>query len=262
MNRIKKLCTALLISMSAALFITGCGSVIEKKEEEVLIPEYTAETLPDGIFVKSGDKFYQPYNGDKTYKNLPENTSADRALWYTDNKVHVPPYKTGDQIVYKNATKIPGQFVVEGFEHLCDSIGIRGIRLDDNGRYIITSNNNFQSTSDAALKIMPYLDKGTIILDSLNGNTITSRMINKTGAISGLTKGEPYLIGFYIGTQYYEETVNADTEIYTSKSINVITDYAMTKNGYLEIKMPDLLTPGLYDLNGTGVVNYSGVIQN
>ena len=37
--------------------------------------------------------------------------------------------------------------------------------------------------------------------------------------------------------------------------------YNLTKNGYLTLQMPDLLTPGLYDINGLGVVNYEGVLQ-
>lgn len=241
---------------------TGCGTIIEKEEVEELIPEYTLEELPSGIFIKAGDVFYAPSNGNKTYKSLPENTSPDRILWYTDGKERVPGYMNGNQIVYKDTKMIPKQFVIEGFEHICDSIGVRGIRLNDAGRYVISGDANFHQTSDAFLKLSQHLKQGTIILDNINGNSIQNRMLNKTGSLSGLEKGKSYIIGFYIGTQYYEEEVFADTEIYASKSIHTITNFDMTKNGYLVLQMPELLTPGLYDLNNMGIVNYSGVIQN
>ena len=250
---------AACILSSAAM--TGCSAVIEQEPEEVLIPEYTVDTLPDGIFVKSGDIFYQPSNENKTFTNLPENTSADRVIWYTDDKIHVPEYKNGDQIVYKNQKTIPSQFVLEGFEHVCDSVGIKGIRLNDAGNYVISGETSLHPTSDAYAKISPYLNTGTIVIDSIDGETLQSNMINKTGSINGLTKGQTCTLGIYIGTQYYEVEVAVDTEIYVSKSINTIAKYELTKNGYLVWKMPDLLTPGLYDLNGSGIVNYGGVIK-
>lgn len=261
MRKIKK--ALLLIALSCSVgAVSGCSTVIEKQPEIVLIPEYTVDTVPEGVFVLSGETFYQPYNGDKTYSNLPENTSVDRVLWYTDNKIHVPTYKNGDKIVFKSKTNIPNQFVLEGFEHICDSIGIRKIRLNDAGNYVISGDTALHPTSDAYTKLIPYLSSSSaLVLDTINGDKIQSNIINKTGSISGLTKDEVYTLGFYVGTQYYEVDIKADTEIYCSKSINTIVKYNLTKNGYLTLQMPDLLTPGLYDINGLGVVNYEGVLQ-
>lgn len=250
-----------LATLLLGMAVTGCSTIIKEEPEVVLIPEYTVDTLPDGIFVKAGDTFYQPYNGDKTFNNLPENTSAERIVWYTDNKIHVPEYKNGNQIVYKNKNTIPNQFVLEGFEHVCDTIGIRAIRLNAAGNYVMSSDASLHPTSDAYVKLTEYLEQGDIVLDTINGDKIQSSMINKTGSISGLEKGQTYTLGFYIGTQYYDIQITADTEIYCSKSINTIVKYELTKSGYLILQMPDLLTPGLYDLNGTGIVNYGGVIQ-
>lgn len=260
-KRLKK--TALLFALACSMsVINGCSTVIEQEPEVVLIPEYQIETLPDGIFVMSGDTFYQPYNGDKTYTNLPENTSAERVLWYTDNKIHIPEYKNGDKIIYKNKSTIPNQFVLEGFEHICDSIGIRKIRLNDAGNYVISSQSSLHPTSDAYAKLTPFFDNnGVLVLDTINGDKIQNNIINKTGSISGLEKDKTYTLGFYVGTQYHEVEIVADTEIYCSKSIDTIVKYNLTKSGYLTLQMPDLLTPGLYDINGTGVVNYEGVLQ-
>lgn len=253
------LLTTLLCCMGT---VSGCSTIIEQKPEIALIPEYNKDNLPDGVYVLSGETFYTPYNLEKTYTNLPENTSVDRVLWYADDKIHVPTYKNGDNIVFKTKSNIPLQFVLEGFEHICDSFGIRKIRLNDAGNYVLSGDTSLQPSSDASAKLTPYLKSTSyIVLDTVNGEKIKSSMINKAGSISGLTKGEEYTFGFYVGTQYYEEKIKADTEIYCSKSINTITKYDLTKNGYLILQMPDLLTPGLYDINNMGVVQYEGVLQ-
>lgn len=249
----------MICSMGAA---TGCSAVIKQEPKEAIIQEYTIDTLPDGYFVMSGDTFYQPYNGDKTYTNLPENTSPERVLWYTDDKIHIPEYKNGDSIVFKSKSTILTQFVLEGFEHICDSVGIRKIRIDDAGNCIISGDDSLHQSSDAYTKLNPYIsNSNAIVLDTVNGEKIQRNMINKTGSINGLTKGDTCTIGFYVGTQYYEAELNVDTEIYCSKSINTIEKYDLTKSGYLRLQMPDLMTPGLYDINGSGVVNYKGVLQ-
>lgn len=250
-----------LALMALSLSNVGCSAVIEQQPEEIPIAEYTIDVLPNGVYIKAGDFFYAPGNGDKTYTTLPTNVSASRLLWYTDDKEHVPEYKNGNRIIYKNNKTVPTSFVLEGFEHICDSIGIKGIRLNTGGQYVLSDTSNIKSTSDAYIELTAYLSEGTIVLDNIDGNSINSRMINKTGSISGLTKGQTYTLGFYLGTQYYEVDVVADTEIYCSKSIEIITRFEMTKSGYLVLQMPDLLTPGLYDIDNKGVVRYGGVFQ-
>lgn len=257
---IKKI-VGILFGVVVLSMTSACSVIMEPKEVEVLIPEYTLDTLPSGVFVKNGDKFYSPSKGNKTYTNTPENSTPDRVIWYTDDKIHVPTYKIGDEIIYKDDNQIPQQFVLEGFEHVCDSFGIRSIRMNDAGKYIISGTSCLNPTSDASIKLNELAKRSTIIVDNINDQSINSRMINKTGSISGLEKGKLYTLGFYIGTQYYEVDIKADTEIYVSKSINTITDYTLTKKGYMTLKMPEMLTPGLYDINNKGIVNYSGLLK-
>ena len=57
-----------------------------------------------------------------------------------------------------------------------------------------------------------------------------------------------------------ERYFTADTEIYVSKSITTVNQYELTKDGYLILQMPDLLTPGYYDINNSGVVYYTGIL--
>lgn len=260
-KRFRKILSLLSILLVIAVANTGCSAVFEQKKEEVLIPEYTLEDLPNGYYVKAQDTFYEPSDANKTYGNPPQNISPERVLWYTDNKIHIPDYQNGNQIIYRSSTTIPQEFILEGFEHVCDSVGVRSIRLNDAGNFVISGANALHPESDAYAKLSSFVGSFTVVLDNINGNSIQSRMINKTGSISGLKEGETYTLGFYIGTQYYEVNIKADTQIYCSKSIDTITRYELTKDGYLILKMPELLTPGLYDINNSGVISYGGVIQ-
>ena len=82
--------------------------------------------------MKVDDTFYAPYNEGKTYGQTAMNSSPDRVIWYLEGEEkHIPTFKNGYQIVYKNKSELPDQFSLEGFEYVCDSVGIKDIRLDD-----------------------------------------------------------------------------------------------------------------------------------
>lgn len=257
-NMKKMKASAMAILAAATMLLSGCGTIIKEEEVVLDIPEYSLENLPDGTFLKVEDTFYTPYNAGKTYSQIAMNSTPDRVLWYTNEKQHIPTYRNGNQIVYKDSGTIPQQFSLEGFEHVCDSVGIRGITLNENGRYTLLRA-SIKAGSDADVQLDKY--SGTIVLDNIDGNTVNSTMINRTGSISGMELGKTYTIGFYIGTKYYECNIMADTEIYASKSITTLNQYELTKNGYLILQMPDLLTPGYYDLNCNGVVYYTGILN-
>ena len=255
-----KCCKVCLITCLTvmAMTLSGCSAVIQQEETEPDILEYTVDDLPSGVYLKVEDTFYKPYNSGKTYTDVAQNSNSSRVLWYTNEKQHIPTYRNGNQIIYKNLESVPRTFTLEGFEHVGDSVGIRGITLNDAGRYSL-GYASFKSGSDASVQLEEYSGKA-IVLDNINGNTVNSTMINRTGSISGLELGKSYTFGFYVGTKYFEKTILADTEIYVSKSITTLNQYELTKGGYLILQMPDLLTPGYYDINNSGVVYYTGIL--
>ena len=240
--------------------ITGCSAIIQQEEVVLDIPEYKESDLPDGVFLKVDDTFYAPYNEGKTYGQTAMNSSPDRVIWYLEGEEkHIPTFKNGYQIVYKNKSELPDQFSLEGFEYVCDSVGIKDIRLDDKGRYTLYAA-TLKEGSDAETALQDLIGDTSVILDNVDGNPVNS--ITRTGSINGLELGKTYTLGFYIGTEYRECQVKADTQIYVSKSVNTIVHYELTKSGYMILQMPDLMTPGYYDIDNSGVVNYTGILEN
>ena len=242
--------------------ITGCSAIIQQEEVVLDIPEYKESDLPDGVFLKVDDTFYAPYNEGKTYGQTAMNSSPDRVIWYLEGEEkHIPTFKNGYQIVYKNKSELPDQFSLEGFEYVCDSVGIKDIRLDDKGRYTLYAA-TLKEGSDAETALQDLIGDTSVILDNVDGNPVNSNIITRTGSINGLELGKTYTLGFYIGTEYRECQVKADTQIYVSKSVNTIVHYELTKSGYMILQMPDLMTPGYYDIDNSGVVNYTGILEN
>ena len=109
--------------------ITGCSAIIQQEEVVLDIPEYKESDLPDGVFLKVDDTFYAPYNEGKTYGQTAMNSSPDRVIWYLEGEEkHIPTFKNGYQIVYKNKSELPDQFSLEGKIYLICSHTQRGKR--------------------------------------------------------------------------------------------------------------------------------------
>jgi|GEM_PF-4785993 len=150
--------------------ITGCSAIIQQEEVVLDIPEYKESDLPDGVFLKVDDTFYAPYNEGKTYGQTAMNSSPDRVIWYLEGEEkHIPTFKNGYQIVYKNKSELPDQFSLEGFEYVCDSVGIKDIRLDDKGRYTLYAA-TLKEGSDAETALQDLIGDTSVILDNVDGN--------------------------------------------------------------------------------------------
>ena len=264
---IRKIIIAVIIGLAAA-FLSGCSVLLEEEETKESLESFNVDIaldeLPSGLYLRQDGKYTSPYSKYRTYSDFnPEDYERDknsRIIWYTDQADTVPTLSDEGLVIFKSDSSIPEYFTLESFEHLCDSVGIRGLTLSSAGKYSLSkSKGALHALSSAYTVLEPYLDKGTILLDTINGTEISSSMINKAGSITGLEEGKKYRLGFYIGTRYYEEDLIADTHIYSTKTYYLLSSYEMTKNGYLIVRLPELLTPGLYDLNASGTFWYGGI---
>lgn len=263
---------AFLIAIPMSLLLlTGCSKIFEQavNEDEGItydLNETSIESLDAGVYIKNDNTLYVPYEGhgiNISSKDV-DNYEADknrRYIWYTTQLQYVPELNVDGSIIYKSESTVPTSFPLEKFEKLCDTLGIRGISLDSNGKFTMkASSDDLKEGSDAASVFASYSENDTIILDTINDIPFESSMINKAGAISGLELDKSYKLGFYIGTKYHEEVVKADTTVYASKEMYKITRYDGTKLGYIILKLPDLMDPGLYYINGEGTFTYGGLV--
>ena len=256
--------------LAVTMLSTGCSSMIEKKENKEVgvsydLTEMSMDDISAGIYIRNGDMLYQPYSGHSI--NVTNSTDKyetiknKRFIWYTTQLQYVPELNTDGSIIYKSESTIPSEFSLEKFEKLCDTIGVKDITLDEQGQFVLkTASSSLKEGSDAATIFADYGSDAKLILDSINDIPIEASMINKAGAISGLELGKSYKLGFYLGTKYHEVTITADTTFYASKEMDSITKYDGTKLGYIVLRLPDLMEPGLYYLNGEGAFTYGGLV--
>ena len=260
----KRLMSAVLI-LAAALLSGGCTALFEE-ETTAGAEQYDIDTpsdeLPQGLYLRQNGILSVPCPDFRTFSSFTEENYVEkkdsRIIWYTAEE-RIPVLEDEGSLIYRSDSSIPEYFVLESFEHLCDSIGIRSLSMNANGKYTIPSAASLEASSTAYACLKPYLEKGTIILDTVNGTPLNPSMINRAGAIVGLEYGKRYRIGFFIGTGYYEQDLIADTHIYASREYFRLSSYEMTKNGYLIVQFPELLTPGLYDLSAAGTFRYGGI---
>lgn len=257
--------------LTVSYVLTGCSAVIEKKVDVNAAKSYdlaekSLDDIPPGLYIKEKDLLYLPYEGHEVQLGSVDLSSYlmrqnGRYIWYTTQLSNVPVFDEDGLIIYKSNKDIPDHFTLESFEKLGDTIGVRGIVLNKNGQYVISStdSNYLKEGSSAERVLTPYLDQGRIILQTINDIEITPAMISKAGAITGLEKDKLYRLGFYVGTKYYEADVRADVTIFSSKKFSYLTDYEGTKLGYMVVRLPDLLEPGLYNLDGLGTFWYKGL---
>lgn len=264
---IRKLIITIILCLFATI-LSGCSVLLEEEEPQESLEAFDVDIaldeLPSGLYLRQNGKYTSPYAKYRTYSDFnPEEYEKDkdsRIIWYTDQSDTVPTLSDEGLIIFKSDSSIPEYFTLESFEHLCDSVGIRGLTLSSTGKYAMSkSKDTLHPLSSAYSVFETYLDKGTILLDTVNGTAVDSSMVNKAGSLTGLEEGKKYRLGFYIGTRYYEEDLIADTHIYSSKTYYLLPSYEMTKNGYLIVRLPELLTPGLYDLNASGAFWYGGI---
>ena len=258
--------------IALALMCSGCSSLVEKEVdvnagEAYDLNEFEFDDVPEGIYIKTERLLYAPYEG----HTLSGGTSVtllnylaqrnSRFIWYTTQLGNVPVLNDDGLIIYKSDKSVPENFTLESYEKLCDSIGMRGLTVGKNGKYCIKSGGDttFKTGSSAYTELYDLCSGKTMIIDTINGIALEPSMVNKAGAITGLEKGKLYKLGFYIGTKYYEKNIIADTTIYSSKDYTLIESYDETKDGYIILRLPDLLEPGLYNIDGDGTFWYEGI---
>ena len=265
----RKIIKAVLLTAASLILLTGCSLLLEDDEPEDSVEIFTAgnasDQLPDGLYIKSGDLFMKTYDGCRTYRGKYDEQNyymhkAERLIWYTSQLERVPVLDAGASVIYRSSTKIPDSFTLEAFGHMCDSVGIRNISMNDAGMFVLSrSGSDIHPDSSAYAALSGYIGNGTVILDSVNGIKMDGSMVNRAGVITGLEGGKTYRLGFYIGTKYYEADIVADTSVYSSKEGFKITTYRTTRDGYIILDLPELMDPGLYDLDGAGTFLYEGV---
>lgn len=283
------MCAAMILSLAA------CSSVPNANRDGSMI-SYTLNKLPDeGYYVMEGNVFHPLFRLGRSFDDAPEEKADDtRMVWFTDSQEKLIPTVTlsaGDSIVFRSPSgKFKDTYYFERLEDQGYSLGIRctygtsiedilsdlgspetsasdpsvtaaatpapKITTDKIKEYIVFDTGEVCDGSNADAMTSGKDDIGNWYLYDINGTQFTSSILNQNGVIMGLQEDASYLIGAYMGTNYNEIVIKADTRIFTASEVlsrEPDDSYQLTKNGYIVITIPDNLPAGLYSINGAGV---------
>ncbi len=220
-------------------------------EEEVPTEYYTIDNLPDGYFIKQGEKFY-PLDTE-----LPEEVSIENvgtyytvaAADYSDDLF--PTYQQDTVFVLKgDYSKIPSIREIEyyGFTYnACFSVGYYPNKIEA----IVgdCSYENIYYINDCEQSIYDYAKN--------NGWVSVPRGTADDIYLNNFTPEDSIKIGYYEGTEYQEATLYADlwyayatsASMWDTEIWEKDLDVNRTKEGYFELTIPTVPQPGLYKMD-------------
>lgn len=256
----KGIIIALLLSI--LLSVTGCDEVqIFKKKvrDDILVPLTDKEIENDKFYIKEGSKFYETYipNGGNT-SNEAQDLDERRAACVCKMETKIPSLYQNELIAYASDKKILNDITLERYKNLGYSIGCSEGKLTDDGYLQYDRRKNIIEKSSLN-NVLKNANSDIIRIASINGQTLSQENIDvSTGTIIGLEKYKDYKIGYYAGTKYCEDIVNADTMILKAYELYVYdkSDIQDTPNGYVCYALDEDMENGFYRVNDGGVFKY------
>lgn len=246
----------LSLMLGITCFFTGCKiQIFEEEKSPYAIQNIdAANMMQDTFYVKNGTKFNVVVTPDKNFSSVAKGNDSKRVIWTFGNEESVPTLYKDEIIAYaSSSTSRIESLSIERFKDLGYSFGFYNGGFDTDGYYCFNGTNSVeQSNSHTRFG----QNKSYIRIDTINGQKISNTMVCPAGTIVGLDAFGKYEVGYYTGTYYRVEEWTANSHIFQSFEYYATNDITQTKNGYLQIKMPEDLKSGYYLINGVGLFKY------
>ena len=244
-----------MLCLTMIMGLTGCDiQIFEDKDAKGKAKEYKKEDLLRNVYyIKEGTCFYEAYKCDTSSNGSDlDNT---KCCWLTDDEAMVPTYYEDGLIARTTADKIEDESVVmERYEDCGYSIGMHGAKFE-NG-YITFQKSNAVIKKTSLEENLKDANSSNIMIESINGVSVSENMLNEAGIITGLEQGNDYIIAYYAGSFYGEMTITADVHFFQCFEAYKLDEFNMTKNGYISLNVPKDLKTGYYRLDGEGFFRY------
>lgn len=258
-----KLVSVLALAIGAMVLTTGCRDKIFKEKEA---PESSKRLTVDQLknkayYVKDGTGFYSLYAPDKSFTGKANTSnSQDRIIWNLESEDSlIPTLYKNEVIAYStdDTSSVITDYSLERFKDIGWSLGAKGFTENDTGGYDVSMSDGIRKSSSLYDIVSGAEGISTVSFTSLNGKSLTKDDMSLAGIVKNLTKDKSYTCGVYVGTKYDEIDVTADTHYYQSSEIlKLDSTFELTRNGYMQIAMPDNLKTGYYYMNGVGMFRY------
>ncbi len=242
--------------IAASLQLTGCDSLLEEKKNKYELQAVkNTELAEDTFYVKSGTDFYAVYNAGGTAGGSAYKLDLSRIVWLMQDESLVPTLYKGEVIAYASSEKELTGTSLERFKDTGYSIGTYNMTWDTSSERFDFELKDVVSGSDAKLTFKE--DKSEIFgIEKINTTSVSKDMVNEAGVFTCLEKDGNYQIDYYSGTYFESDVFTANVHMLQAYELYSLSDIASTKNGYVEINLPDDLKTGWYKIGGKGIFKY------
>ena len=241
--------------LSLTTFITGCDSIFVKDQNPYEQVKVTKEELENDIYyIKDGTKFIQTHQTKFVTVTID---NIDRKILYLGKDIQTIPtlYKGEILAVASNENMIDKVDVVR-YKELGYSLAAYGLVKDHDGYYCGITNGNIIEGSSLYEYMKENAKSQNIRFLSLNDVPLHDNMLTSSGLFYGLEYGKNYTFDYYSGTSFNSGSAVADIFALEEFEYYQLTDSEITKNGYVEFKMPEDAKSGWYAVNNTWLFKY------
>lgn len=249
-----KACLFIMFLLILPVFLTGCEQEIfqDKGAKYRLTASDDDDLKVNTFYVKEGTKFYEVH--ELSASSAGTELDLTKCAWALEDESLLPSYYQNELIAYASNKVDLGTLRLERFKDCGYSLGIYGASYED-GYISLQANSNLVKKTDA-YDAFHNEKSNYILIETINGNPVSEKMLNEAGMITGMEKDGAYEITYFAGTYYGQATVAADTHFFQSYEMYTLDQFEITKNGYVSIKLPDDLNSGYYNINGEGFFKY------
>lgn len=253
---IKKTISSILIGAASVALLSSCGSIIQEYVDPYELQALKYNELEEDVYyVKSGTDFYKVYAAPGSAGGMATKVDETRLFWLNKDESLVPTLYKGEVIAYSSTKKEITGAQLERYYDVGYSIGVQGMEWDEaNSQFdfditnATTGSNSFTTFSEDESEFFSIV--------SINDQITTQDMANDAGVFTCMEQDKAYDIGYYSGTYYKEATITASTHMLQMAELYYLDNVEATKNGYIEIKLPDYLKTGWYKVAGAGIFKY------
>lgn len=249
------LAAAIIVCSTAQL--TACGSLMqEKKNKYELQSVKVGDLAEDTYYVKEGTDFYEAYAASGTATGIPSKVDDQRLVWLQKDASLVPTLYKGEVIAYSSSKTELTSAPLERFRDIGYSIGIYGMTFDSSSSPQFDYQLKNVVKDSSAYEVMSDDKSDSFSISSINGQAVTKGMANGAGVLTCMEANKDYSVEYYSGTYYKKQTFTASTHMLQAFELYSIDSIEQTKNGYVEIKLPEDLKTGWYMIGGKGLFKY------
>ena len=245
-----------IMAFTASVLLTGCESLFEEsKNPYELIAVKNTELEEDTFYVKSGTDFYEVYDANGTGTSTALKLDKSRVLWLMEDEALVPTLYKGEVIAYASSKKELTGTSLERFKDTGYSIGNYGMTWDaDDSQFDFTFTTVIKNSG--CYQTFKEDKSQNFSIEEINSQKVTEDMVNSAGVFTCFEKDADYEISYYSGTYYETNVFTASTHMFQAYELYSLDDVESTKNGYVEIHLPDDLKTGWYKIGGAGIFKY------